>query len=146
MSVDISGPIFTLKKFPTYASFKNQYHLSCFGTCFQAKACKSLSFECSFRTATDPVFNRAEDVVAHTGDHKEVTVECKCRPMLIFAHLHRESNQQNKQHWCLPSFTSLLPLLVWPGLKPHSGLAEASHCEPEHVVLLTLALGSQVDH
>lgn len=82
-----------------------------------------MSFSCSFRTATDPAVNRAEDVVAHTHDREEVTVGCKCRPRvcICWSSPWVQSAGQTAAVFA-QLYVTPPPPLAWPGPKPGGGL------------------------
>lgn len=94
---------------------------------------------CSHRTKPT-VRSLAEQrvFVGDTGDIEGVTVDCKCHPRVDIrwsSPYLSEPNQQNKQHFCLPSLPSPPPpnrlSRLWPRCSPilSGHLADTSHRE-----------------
>lgn len=76
------------------------------------------------------VFRRREDIGGDTGDTEGVTVDCKCKPFVDIRWSSRcvsEPNQQNQQHYCLPSPPPLhcLPQTAWA--QPNLSVAQPGH-------------------
>lgn len=94
---------------------------------------------CSLRTKPTVRSSAERRVfVGDTGDIEGVTVDCKCHPRVDIrwsSPYLSEPNQQNKQHFCLPSLPSPPPpnrlSRLWPRCSPISSghLADTSHCE-----------------